>query len=191
MEARLTPRRLVPCALAIVTIAAVTSACGGGSDVRAAKEPPLQRYSDRHVSFSYPAAWTESAPKGAGELHFQPLVYLSTEPVQNACSTKGNGTSCGWPIKRLSPGGVIALWQIPYMPPSSTPRGKRIQVGGRPAWRQDTAGGGCRRIGADQTIEVSMPANSLELIVCLRGPGLAQEEKSVRAMLASTKFTSQ
>jgi hypothetical protein len=60
----------------------------------------------------------------------------------------------------------------------------------------ETPGGICRRIGADRTIDVliatrPLPSTLTEFTACLRGPGLAQEEKSVDALLASTKFASQ
>lgn len=194
MGARLTPGRLLVCAAAIAALVSVTSACGGG-DTGAARDATLKKYSDQLVSFTYPSAWTASAPEGPTEMHFHPLVYLSTQPVGAPCVVIGNETSCDWPIKRLAPGGVLALWQIPYTPPVTgpgvTPPGTRVQVGGSPAWRQDVAGGDCHRIGADRTIDVEMPAHNLELIVCVRGPGVAQAEKSVNALLASTKFASQ
>jgi hypothetical protein len=53
----------------------------------------------------------------------------------------------------------------------------------------------CRRIGADRTIDVMiatkpLPSTPTQFTACLRGPSLAQEEKSVEALLASTKFAS-
>jgi hypothetical protein len=53
----------------------------------------------------------------------------------------------------------------------------------------------CRSIGADRTIDVlvqtrPLPSPLTEFTACLRGPGLAQAEKSVDALLASTKFRS-
>jgi hypothetical protein len=73
--------------------------------------------------------------------------------------------------------------------------GPRTQVGGHPARRVDTAHGICRSIGADRTIDVliqtrPLPSTPTEFTACLRGPGLAQAEKSVDALLASTKFQS-
>ena len=73
--------------------------------------------------------------------------------------------------------------------------GTQIQVGGHPAARQETTNGECRRIGADRTIDVAIATHTLPsaltyVTVCLRGPGLAQAEKSVDALLASTTFTS-
>lgn len=193
MGARLTPGRLLLCTAAIAALVSVTSACGGG-DAGAAKEPTLTTYSDQFVSFAYPSAWAASAPKGPTEMHFHPLVYLSTQPVGDPCVVQGNETSCDWPIKSLDPGGVLALWQIPYSLPAPlgkvVHRGTEIRVGGHPAWVQNVAGGSCRRIGADRTIDVST-ADNLELTVCLRSPGTARAEKSVNALLASVKFASQ
>src|SRR5215467_1660955 len=101
MGTRLTPGRLLFCAAAIVALVSVLSACGGGSDAGTAKDPPLKKYSDQSVSFTYPSAWTASAPKGPSELHFDPLVYLATQPVGAPCVVQENETSCDWPIKNL------------------------------------------------------------------------------------------
>jgi hypothetical protein len=54
----------------------------------------------------------------------------------------------------------------------------------------------CRSIGADRTIDVliatrPLPSTPTQFTACLRGPGLAQEENSVEALLASAKFASQ
>jgi len=197
MGARLTPRRLSALAGIAATLA-LTSACGGVGQAAqaAAKEPTLQNYSSSTVSFSYPSAWTASEPVLPAEiLHFHPLVYLSTQPVHKPCATHGNETACGWPVRRLQPGGVLAGWAFPYVPPGSPmPReGKRIQVGGHPAWRTDQRGGDCRRIGADRTTVVNVELGHqyfVSFTACLRGPGLARAEKSVGALLASTKFAS-
>ena len=196
MGTRLTPGRLLLCAAVLVALAFVTSACGGGSAAGAANDPPLEKYSDQFVSFTYPSAWAASAPKGPTEMHFHPLVYLGTQPVGAPCVVNGNTTSCNeWPIKSLAPGGVVALWQLPYALPTPggkvVHRGTEIQVGGHPAWRQDVVGGNCRSLGATRTIDVQMPAKGLELTVCLRAPGIGQAEKSVNALLASVKFASQ
>lgn len=195
MGTLLTPGRLLLCIAALAGVVSLTSGCGGGSEAKDAKDPPLMNYSNKFVSFTYPSAWAATAPKGATEMHFHPLVYLSTQPVGDPCVLRGNETSCNqWPIKSLAPGGVIALWQLPYSLPAPegtvVHRGTKIRVGGHPAWRQDIAGGDCRRIGADRTIDVEMPAKNLELTMCLRGPGIAPDERSVNALLSSTKFVS-
>ena len=198
MDARLTPRRLLLCAAALVALAAVMSGCGGGTEAQAAgkTDPNLVTYSNSLLSFSHPAAWKAYPFRWAGELHFRPMVYLSTQPLQDPCSTKGNTTSCGFPVKQLEPGGVLVTWNASSPPALALGPGSRIQVDGREARRVDTAGGMCRRIGADRTIDVliatrPLPSTPTEFTACLRGPGLAQAEKSVEALLTSTKFASQ
>jgi hypothetical protein len=198
MDARLTPRRLLMCAAALVALVAVTSGCGGGTDAQAAAKtgPELVTYSNSLLSFSHPAAWKAYPFRWAGELHFRPTVYLSTQPVQDPCSSKGNTTSCGFPVKQLEPGGVLVTWNASTPPAMALGPGSRIRVDGREARRVDTAGGMCRRIGADRTVDVRiatspLPSTPTQFTACLRGPGLAQEEKSVEALLTSTKFASQ
>jgi hypothetical protein len=198
MDARLTQRRLLLCAWAIVAIASVTSGCGGGNDAHAApKDPPLTTYTGSGLRFSHPAAWTEYKPVlPTVSLHFNPLVYLSTQPVHAPCTTKGTSTSCGFPVDRLKPGGVLVTWETNGLLAMGLGPGTQIQVGGNPAVRQEKAGGECRRIGADRTIDVAVARNPLPsaltyFTACLRGPGIARAEKSIDALLASTKFTSQ
>jgi len=198
MEARLTPRRLLTCAAALVALVAVTSGCGAGTDAQAAgkTDPKLVTYSNSLLSFSHPAAWKAYPFRWAGELHFRPMVYLSTQPLQDPCSTNGNTTSCGFPVKQLEPGGVLVTWNASAPPAMALGPGSRIRVDGREARRVDTAGGMCRSIGADRTIDVLIATNPLpstptQFTACLRGPGLAQAEKSIEALLASTTFASQ
>jgi hypothetical protein len=198
MKARLTPRHLLVGVAILVTLAAVTSGCGGGVDAQAAgaKDPEPVRYSNSSLSFSHPVAWKAYPFRWAGGLHFRPMVYLSTQPVQDPCSTSGNTISCGFPVKQLEPGGVLVIWNASSPPATALDSGAEVRVGGRPARRVNTAGGICRRIGADRTIDVliatrPLPSTLTEFTACLRGPGLAQEEKSVDALLASTKFASQ
>lgn len=198
MEARLTLRRLLLGVSALVALVALTSGCGGGSDAQAAGKtsPKLVTYSNSVLSFSHPATWRSYPFRWAGELHYRPLVYLSTQPVQDPCSTKGNTTSCGFPVKQLEPGGVLVTWNASNPPAMTLGPGSRIQIDGHQAARVDTAGGLCRSIGGDRTVDVliatrPLPSTPTEFTACLRGPGLAQAEKSVEALLASTKFASQ
>ena len=197
MEAQLTPRRLFVCAAALLALVLVASGCGGGGDAQAAarKDPAPVMYSSSVLSFSHPAAWKAYPFRWAGELHFRPLVYLSTQPVHDPCSTQGNTTSCGFPVEQLQQGGVLVTWNASNPPAIGLGPGSRIQIDGHAARRVDTAGGMCRSIGADRTIDVLIqtrpfPSTLTELTACLRGPGLAQEEKSIDALLASTKFVS-
>lgn len=200
MDARLTQRRLLLSALVLLALASVTSACGGGSAAKAGpNDPPpaLATYTGAGISFSHPAAWSAYKPAlPTVALHFNPLVYLSTQPVHAPCSTKGNTTTCGFPIDHLRPGGVLVTWETNGLPATSLGSGPQIEVDGHPAVRRTKVGGECRTIGADETIDVAiettpLPSALTYLTACLRGPGLAQAEQSVDELLASTKFGSQ
>lgn len=196
MGARLTPRRLLLSAGAIAALALVTSGCGGGSDAQAApKDPPLVKYSSSSLTFTYPATWKAYPFRWSSELHFRPLVYLSTQPVHDPCATEGNTTTCGFPVQSLEPGGVLVTWNASNPPALGLGPGEQVRVGGRPARRVDTGAGICRSIGADQTIDVlvetqPLPSTLTEFTACLRGPGLEQNVKRVDALLASTKLLS-
>jgi hypothetical protein len=197
MEARLTLRRLLTGTGALVALAAATSGCGGGADaqVSAKTDPKLVTYSNSLLSFRHPAAWKAYPFRWNGELHYRPMVYLSTQPVQDPCAMQGNAISCGFPVARLQPGGVLVTWNASNPPAMELGPGSHVTVGGDQARRLDMAGGMCRSIGADRTIDVRiqtrpLPSPLTEFTACLRGPGLAQRQKSVDALLASTKFRS-
>jgi hypothetical protein len=198
MDARLTPRRFLVGAAALAALIGMTSGCGGAMDSQAAAktDPKLVTYSNSLLSFSHPAAWKAYPFRWAGELHFRPMVYLSTQPVQDPCSNKGSTTLCGFPVNELEPGGVLVTWNASGPPAMALRSGRQVRVDGHPARRVDTAGGMCRGIGADRTVDVliqtsPLPSTLTEFTACLRGPGLAQAEKSVETLLASTKFASQ
>jgi hypothetical protein len=198
MDPNLRRGRLVACALGIVATAALASACASGGTTAGAepKDRPVQKYSGPYVSFDYPAAWKALRFRRPVELHSFPLVYLSTQAIHSPCSTRANETTCGWPVKRLQPGGVLAVWQFPYAPPcpgcASGVAGTQLRVGGRDATRRVMGGGACRAIGADRTIEVTIKnSGAPEFMACLRRPGLAQSERRVNAMLKSTRFPAQ
>lgn len=199
MDARLRSWRFTLCAAGIVAAAALATACGGGGPgtAKAAADPPqLVTYRSGGLSFRHPGTWTAYPFRWAGELHFRPLVYLSTQPVHDPCSTRGNTTSCGLPVRRLRPGGVLVIWQVNGVPAMGLGPGARVRVGGHPATRVVTRGGICRQIGADRTIELAIetsptPSPLTYLTACLRGPNLAQNERRVDALLASARLNSQ
>jgi hypothetical protein len=198
MEAGPHPRRLLWIA-AVAAAAALTSACGGGGSRAAANSPPLVKYAGPGVSFTHPANWKAYPFRWHPPvLHFRPLVYLSTQPVHDPCSTRGNETTCGFPVRRLAPGGVLVTWAVYGIPVSgvrSSP-GMAVRVGGRYAKRVTAKPGDCRRIGADRTIQVTIGSATkftvpTQFTACLRGPGLARNERRIDALLASTRFLPQ
>jgi hypothetical protein len=101
-------------------------------------------------------------------------------------------------MPRLRPGGVLIAWQDYGIPVSGlrTAPGTTTRVGGSYAKRTTTEPGDCRKIGADRTIQVVVGSPAKFAVptyftACLRGPNLAQNERRVDALLASTRLTSQ
>ena len=165
----------------------LTSGCGGGTDAQAAAhtDPAAVEYSNSVLSFSHPAAWKAYPFRWDGELHFRPLVYLSTQPVHDPCAMQGNTDSCGFPVGRLQPGGVLVTWNASNPPAVGLGQGgSRIRVEGHPARRVDTAGGMCRSIGADRTIDVLVQtrplpstAHGVHRVPARAGAGASREER--------------
>lgn len=196
MEVGTALRRLAA-ASCVAAVAVVGAGCGSAARVPAAATPPSPRASfhNAFLEFRYPTSWAAAQPDVEGTLHFHPMLYLSAQPTRNPCRTTSNGTACAWPVARLRPGGVLIVWEnrgYPGWSLRSAP-GVTLQVGGRPARRRVSRPGSCAAIGADETIEVAiarpLAGNWTAVTACLRAPNLADSERDVDALLASTKFT--
>ena len=189
-------RRLLAAAGVLAVVAgslAVWSAASKG-----AKAPPLATYRNSFLTFKYPAAWSPSVFTEQ-TLHFHPMVYLSTQSTHDPCRTVaaaggGTSTTCGWPIDRLAPGGVVVLLENRGTPIFSLANfaGAPTRIGGRSAKVSTERPGTCRALGGDATITVAiarpLAGNWTALDACLRGPHLALEERQVRALLGSIRF---
>ncbi len=158
---------------------------------------PAPVHANGELTFRRPATWKAYPFRWAGELHFHPALYLSTQPVRDPCRTNGAATVCTWPVRRLRPGGVLVVWEdrgFPGWTLATTP-GRPSRVGGRSAKRATTTGGACSAIGGDRTIEVAIASpendNWTQVTACLRGPGLARNERRLDSLLESTRFASQ
>jgi hypothetical protein len=193
MEARLALRSLLSLA-AIAAAVASTSACGGGKDASSAQRAPLVRYANDYLTFRHPSTWKAYPFRWGGALHFQPMLYVSTQPVRNPCQTSGNATVCKWPVRHLQPDGVLIAWENRGFPGWSlrTQPGESVRIGGRAAKRAAVRPGACAAIGGELTIEVAiarpMASNWTEATACVRGPHLAANERQLDALLASTRF---
>ncbi len=163
-----------------------------------AKPSGLQAYKNSFLTFTYPAAW---APSVFTEqtLHFHPMVYLSTQPTHDPCRTTasalgGTTTTCGWPVDRLAPGGVVVVLENRGLPLFSLSNfaGVPTKIGGRPAKVATAEPGTCRVLGGEASISAAIArplvSNWTAFEACLRGPNLAVQERQVRAMLSSMRF---
>ena len=183
--------------LVLLAVVAVVSACGATSASTSA--PAANRatsdFQNAFVAFRYPTGWRAQQPNAHSvSLHFHPIVFLSDQPTGDACRSDGMTTSCGWPVARLQRCGVLVVWEnrgYPGWTLSSAP-GTATRVGGRPARRLVVKPGVCRSIGADETMQFAiarpLKSNWTSVTACLRGPALADREREVDAVLASTRF---
>jgi hypothetical protein len=171
--------------------------CGGSSRPQTtAMTPPasLATFRNAYLEFRYPQAWRTLQFPDSGELHFHPMVYLSTQSGHDPCRQSGLTVTCGWPVDRLQPSGVVVQWENKGFPGWSlaTQSGTSLRVGGRPARETTRRPGDCGSIGADETVSVQIARpvadNWTDFVACLRGPNLAAHEQEVAAVLASTRF---
>jgi hypothetical protein len=193
-------RRRLLAAIGAITVLAVAA---GSFAVWSAASPgakpvPLSTYRNSFMTFRYPATWSPSVWQTT-ELHFHPMLYLSTQPTHNPCRTSaavGGGTSitCGAAVDRLAPGGVVVVWENRGYPGTTLADlpGRSTRIDGRPAKISTQRPGNCRGVGADEEISVAVarpvPSNWTSIDACLRGPGLAEQERQVQALLGSTRF---
>jgi len=123
-------RRRLLAAIGAITVLAISA---GSFAVWSAASPgakpvPLSTYRNSFMTFRYPATWSPSVWQTT-ELHFHPMLYLSTQPTHNPCRTSaavGGGTSitCGAAVGRLAPGGVVVTARV-----VEHGRGPKIRIG--------------------------------------------------------------
>jgi hypothetical protein len=180
-------------ALVLVLTGATAAACGSAPRASGPSTGGAT-FRNSFLAFGHPAAWKPSVFKVTGRLHFAPMLYLSSQPLQQPCRKKGLDVVCGWPVDRLEPGAMLMVWENRGFPGWSlrTIPGTSMRVGGRKAKRTVSWPGECAAIGGDETIAVEIerpvPDNWTAFTACLKGPGLATTEGEIGAVLASTRF---
>jgi hypothetical protein len=138
------------------------------------------------LDFSYPASWQAIAYQSRSSFSTT-MVYLSNQAMHKPCPDG----SCGPGAPKLQPGGFIAWWSERGTPSFTfdTAVGDPLTVGGRRA-KLSVRSEVCW-IGGDVLMSAVVerpeaPNNWYELDACIRGPGVAEIESQVRALLAST-----
>jgi len=175
----------------------VLAGCGSAGSARPASTAGasgVSTFRNDFVALRYPAAWRPFVFRQAEVLHFDPMLYLSSQQAHTPCRARGASTVCGWPVDRLQPGGALVEWENRGYPGWSLAAepGTELRVGGRRAKQTVARPGSCAAIGADETIRIDierpLPENWTAVTACLRGPGLKAGERRVGELLASTRF---
>jgi hypothetical protein len=181
-------------AAAFAAAALLPASCGSATPKASGSSSAVAEFRNGYLAFRRPTAWKPFVFKNRGALHFDPMLYLSSQPAHPPCRTNAAETVCGWPVDRLLPGGALVVWEnrgAPNWSLASLP-GADVRIGGRDAKRTVSRPGKCAAIGADETIEATierpMPDNWTAFTACLRGPGLAASERRIDALLGSTRF---
>ena len=181
------------CGLLLAAVVAVAAGCGASS-AATGNATALASFDNAFVQFTYPSDWAASEPVTSGALHVHPMIYLSVQRTSDPCRTQGASVSCGWPVGRLRPGGVLVVWEnrgYPGWTLASMP-GTQLTIGGRPARRAVSKPGPCATIGGDESVQIAIarpvPANWTAVTACLRQPNLGASERELDALLASIKF---
>lgn len=177
----------------IGVVVLILAACTIGSTPSPAS---LHTFNGGGLSFNFPASWTPHRYEWLSTMR-SVIVYLSNEALHDPCQSSGSPTTCGQPIDRLGPDGVLVTWTENGNPAWNFKtfrqgEGRRTTVGGRPARvLVKTSVRTCGPIHADESIEVVIPNgryNWYEMDACIQGPDVATAEAQVRAMLRTVQF---
>jgi hypothetical protein len=135
------------------------------------------------LAFSYPDVWSHMRPGAHGGFN-SGIVDMSTQPMGVRCRSNGDGDLCGWPLRRLWPGGVLVMWYHD----NALVTGPFRMTSGRPL--VITRPGVCGAVGGDETFVATVATRRGRryfVEACLRAPGVAANERAVLAMLASAR----
>jgi hypothetical protein len=175
--------------LLVTVIGIVAAGCSLGSSGSSSVVPTgesvamtqLAHYRGHDIAFDYPAAWGRYRRSGFFTTMTSPIVDLSTQPMVDPCMTSGGTTRCGLPVHHMRPGGVVVVW---WAGGGFTSRMLHL----RRAVRIKVVRDGCRDIGGNEIITAQVAARHHQVFLasaCLRGPGIAANERAFRAMARS------
>jgi hypothetical protein len=183
---------------AALTVAVASTALVTGCASPAAPLPAAavtSGFSAMGLAFRYPGTWHSGTWNDDLSSFSGMIVSLSTgrqhDPCQRSVKPTVTSVSCGDPVAKLPPGGVLVEWTDHGFPGWHAPRAN-TRIGGRPATETVTGGDWCQALGGTRTITVVIPGdvkwNWNQMDACLRGPGIASEQAEISAMLKSVRF---
>jgi hypothetical protein len=199
--------RRLAIALAAMTVPVVLAAgCASATSARpaaatepaaAATEPAAATasFNAMGLAFRYPASWRSGTWRTDDSRLSALIIYLSTSRLEGPCTIRTSpgriAETCVFPIAVLPPGGVLVRWSANGVPAWRLPKANTT-VAGRKAVETRTGGGWCATLGGTETITVMIPraaaGNWYQMDACLRGPGLADQEAEISAMLGSVRI---
>ena len=161
-----------------------------------ARSTPTASFSAMGLSFRYPATWRSVTPRSRVSDFPALIVYLSTSRLSGTCvasiSPGRTAETCSYPIRVLSPGGVLVSWNANDLPNRRMPKANTT-VAGRAAVESKASAGWCAVLGGTETITVmiprTLPSTWYQMDACLRGPGLPGQEAQISAMLNSVRIS--
>jgi hypothetical protein len=189
------PRHAAAWVGTVLILLAALSSCGtGAADSGAAA---LATYHNGPLSLTYPSKWRPQPYQNISNFTVV-ITYLSTDRLNDPClrTTAAGGvtTACGWPLRELSPGGVLVSWTqgnaINWQIDRET--GQPMTIAGRPGKLAVNKPGACGKVGADETLTATIATGGssyYQLVACMRAPNQAVGEQQIRALIASTQIT--
>jgi len=177
--------------------AATAPAAAATAPAATATEPAAATasFSAMGLAFRYPANWRSGTWRTDEPNVSALIVYLSTSRLKAPCAVRTSpgriAETCEFPVTVLPPGGVLVRWNASALPAWHLPKANTT-VAGREAVETRASGGWCSTLGGTETITVMIPraavGNWYQMDACLRGPGLAQQEAEISAMLRSVRI---
>jgi hypothetical protein len=154
-------KRLAMTFAVVATSGALATGCtaAGGTHPAAATERavPTASFSAMGLSFEYPATWRSGTWSRDVSSFTALIVYLSTSRMRDPCSVSTNPgrilVSCGYPVGKLPPWGILVRWDADGFPTWQMPKANTT-AGGRAAVETRTTGGWCATLGGTETITV-------------------------------------
>jgi len=194
-----TARNRLALTLAAAASLVLTSGCAAVSSTRPApavgQDAGLTaNFTAMGLSFRYPVAWRSGTWNDVSSFTAL-IVDLSTARLHDPCTATTSpgeeSVTCGYPVGKLPPGGILVSWDEDGFPTWHPPK-TNTTIAGRRAVETRTTGGWCSSLGGTETITVIIPRdaadNWYQMDACLRAPGLPRQEAQVSAMLRTVRI---
>jgi hypothetical protein len=152
------------------------------------------------LSFRHPAQW-RSRPYEETSSFTDLITFLSTDRLHAPCTARRKASatvvSCGPPLARLSPTGVLITWMSEGMPglTLAVEPGLWTRIGGRQARVVSGAATDvCAQLGGTWQERVAIARDTghpttqlVTMSACVAAPGVVQAKRDIKEMLATVR----